>query len=438
MDSQPRCRVLLIVVTVDPNNARGLVSHMAPRSISSLKDRVTGNLSRRGLLTGAGATLGATAVRADDNWWDRALSKPSAGTPTEPARQAQPIVTKRLDTPDFAALHPSVRFVAGIRPVRGGGMRIAYGKPLDSAGRRQTIVHNYGHGGAGLSLAFGAAETARDLVTRAIGTAPRPQIAILGAGVIGLTTARALLERHPEASLTLYAKHINAAETTSYWAGGQFALASSLDEYTTPDQRRFLVDHLSASEQILANLKAAGQAATFGIAKRTAYSLSGRGNVRVLLGENTLSASQYSSWLIDPVRLLPALRRELEGRGVVFVARSFESRADLGTLLQSIVVNCTGAGSAALFDDTSMRPCRGHLVILQNPGKLDYFLNSWCSPGRVNHIFARHDDIVLGGSIQWEPTGDRFDPDNGADVRTCERILRNARSLFEPRGQGKC
>jgi D-amino-acid oxidase len=47
----------------------------------------------------------------------------------------------------------------GLRPVRSGGVRIAV-EPLPGGGR---LVHNYGHGGAGVTVAWGCAHRAAAL-----------------------------------------------------------------------------------------------------------------------------------------------------------------------------------------------------------------------------------------------------------------------------------
>src|SRR5690606_32002800 len=107
-----------------------------------------------------------------------------------------------------------LRIVAGLRPCRRGGLRLE-AETLDTGagGGRKTVVHNYGHGGCGVTIGFGCAEIAADLAQQALGQAPGvagdstaraqtgrplPAIAVLGAGVIGLTTALELLRRgHP-------------------------------------------------------------------------------------------------------------------------------------------------------------------------------------------------------------------------------------------------
>ena len=110
-----------------------------------------------------------------------------------------------------------------IRPFRPAGPR------LEAVGvNGKTIIHNYGHGGSGWSLAWGYAEAARDLANGS-----RPQsAAVLGAGAIGLTTAIALAETGVK--VTVFARELpsesRSARATGVWSpSSRIALDAAVD-----------------------------------------------------------------------------------------------------------------------------------------------------------------------------------------------------------------
>jgi len=101
-----------------------------------------------------------------------------------------------------------IRSTVGLRPFRPAGF-VVRAEKLDT----KTVIHNYGHGGAGITLSWGTAQLAVDL-------APRGSVrecAVIGCGVVGLATARLLQERGY--SPTIYAREMPPL-TTSNLAGG--------------------------------------------------------------------------------------------------------------------------------------------------------------------------------------------------------------------------
>src|SRR5688572_17358424 len=104
-----------------------------------------------------------------------------------------------------------IRHVAGLRPFRRSGFRVA----AESWGDK-TIVHNYGHGGGGVSLSWGTAALALEL---ARATTHRTA-AVVGCGAVGLATARLLQDAGFD--VTIYAREL-PPDTTSNIAGAQWA-----------------------------------------------------------------------------------------------------------------------------------------------------------------------------------------------------------------------
>src|SRR5881394_2245241 len=103
-----------------------------------------------------------------------------------------------------------IRTVVGLRPFRPSGFVVRAEKLGD-----KLVVHNYGHGGGGVTLSWGTA----DLAARLALEAGAQRMAVLGAGAVGLATARILQERG--VAVTIYAAAL-PPDTTSNIAGAQW------------------------------------------------------------------------------------------------------------------------------------------------------------------------------------------------------------------------
>ena len=139
----------------------------------------------------------------------------------------------------------------------------------------------------------------------------------------------------------------------------------------------------------------------------------------------------YKTWLMDPTRLLPALVEDLTDAGVSFVQADFRSMDDLASLPQTHIVNCTGYGSRALFEDEAIVPLRGHLLRLQrtDPGQ-DWFFAGGCENDVIAYVFCRNDDIVVGGTIVLDD--DRTEV-HDTDRPEFLRLQKNGQKLFTGR-----
>ena len=109
-----------------------------------------------------------------------------------------------------------IRTVVGLRPFRPSGFVVAAQK-FDE----KLVVHNYGHGGGGVTLSWGTAE----LACREVDATGVKDVAVLGCGAVGLATARMLQERG--CRVTIYAKAL-PPNTTSNIAGAQWCPVSRL------------------------------------------------------------------------------------------------------------------------------------------------------------------------------------------------------------------
>ena len=101
-----------------------------------------------------------------------------------------------------------VRTIVGLRPFRPSGFRVE-AEPLGDT----LLVHNYGHGGSGVTLSWGTASLAIDRIVESGRGGP---VAVIGCGAVGLATARLLQTRGFE--VTIHARAL-PPDTTSNVAG---------------------------------------------------------------------------------------------------------------------------------------------------------------------------------------------------------------------------
>ena len=89
-----------------------------------------------------------------------------------------------------------------------------------------------------------------------------------------------------------------------------------------------------------------------------------------------------------------------------------------------LVVNCSGLGSRALAGDTTTRPVRGQVVVVEQFGLDEWWLAGEGPAGEVpTYVIPRTDDVVLGG------TDEDGDWSRSPSPQTADDILRRAAAL---------
>lgn len=92
------------------------------------------------------------------------------------------------------------------------------------------------------------------------------------------------------------------------------------------------------------------------------------------------------------------------------------------------VVDCAGLGARDLVGDDTLRPIRGQVVRVRNPGLTEFFLDE-DDPAGVTYVVPRSEDCILGG------TAEEDDWDTEPDPAVAAGILRRCAAL-EPRLKG--
>ncbi len=304
-----------------------------------------------------------------------------------------------------------IRTTVGLRPYRDSGF-VVRAERLDD----RMLIHNYGHGGSGMSLSWGTAHLVADLAHEHT----EREAAVIGCGVVGLTSARLLQRRGFD--VTIYARAL-PPETTSNMSWASFTPTSGLvsAQRRTPEwdaQFRSAVEIAYRELQLIAgrgtglswideyaptdNLP--GGATTLEAARANAERAAGAdamlpsslvlGRELLLPGEHpfgTRYARRRPTLRFEPSIYLDSLMRDVLTFGGRIKVRSFDTPRDLMTLSERLIVNCTGLGAKQLFGDEELTPIKGQLVVLVPQPEVKYM---------VGGMLPRSDGIVLGHTME--------------------------------------
>ena len=295
-----------------------------------------------------------------------------------------------------------IRVVVGLRPYRPSGF-VVKGEKFDD----KLVVHNYGHGGGGITLSWGSSA----LALRETMGMDKGAVAVVGGGVMGLTSARLLQDAGW--NVTIYTKNV-ARHAVSNVAGGQWSPASVFDKSkATP---AFLSQYNWAA-RIAHHAQTNLGGPDYGIRWLENYFLSSKPftdddspdgisdlfpySREYLPGEHPFP-SQYLrvnvTMMVEPATFLRRLTEDFHQAGGRLVIREFRDRAEVLSLSESVIFNCTGLGAKALFGDEELTPAKGQLVFMPPDTDVDY-LTIGGGAGNL-YMFSRSDAIVLGGTFK--------------------------------------
>ncbi|THW64867.1 putative D-amino acid oxidase [Aureobasidium pullulans] len=208
---------------------------------------------------------------------------------------------------------------------------------------------------------------------------------ILGAGVIGLTTALELRERYPQANIIIVAKFLPGdrdAAYTSPWAGANW-LSVATDNGRQEEWDRITYQKFKE----LATRTA--EVGVYAMPITAVYDSE-------IEDAGVLSTGTGKIWL----------QGEARRQGIEIRRGMFGSLDELFTAFPdaNACFNCTGLGSYSLkgVEDKSIYPTRGQIMLVESP-KTPMTRMYFRSPQRVNkdttYVFPRgpHNGVVLGG-----------------------------------------
>jgi D-amino-acid oxidase len=283
------------------------------------------------------------------------------------------------------------------------------------------------------------------------------QVIVVGAGVVGLTTALVLAQNGHDVEVVAETIPLEDAEDTlkndkdlviysSLRAGAvwrSFALKPPLENHAKEDADERLARWENVTFKMLWEL---AQDDTSGITRTEALELfrNGKPSMRkklVFAGDSNVEPSEwtdpwfkdyipgyeqvyaksgslpegfsfgirYETVVINPVDHLPYLLKKFKSIGTV-TQRKISALGELSSPNVDCIVNCTGLGAAFLSDalatshkpDRSVYPARGITLLLKSPTTRRH---SACDDDDITYVIPRFDKdgtVILGGSYEPE------------------------------------
>lgn len=251
----------------------------------------------------------------------------------------------------------------------------------------------------------------------------KPEIAVIGAGIIGLTTAISAQEQL-NAQVTIYTdKH--PLQTTSAKAGASFKphkVVYDTQAHTMAQLTGERYTTLTADPSSGVRKHIHWEASSIKIPEPDYLDL--MEDVDILTQEipgQYPFALRYRTFLIDTPKHLRWLISKFLTAGGQFNKKEFETAQDLQNLPQDLIFNCTGLGSRKLFNDTDLIAVKGQIAVVNALPEMD-----WSISADGFYIYPRENETILGGTTEEGIDNEQADP--GAIqliVRGNQRVLSN-------------
>jgi D-amino-acid oxidase len=236
---------------------------------------------------------------------------------------------------------------------------------------------------------------------------PNDEVIVVGGGIAGLTTAVVLAESGRR--VQVWARE-SAGRTTSAVAGGLWWPYRIEPE---PLVGAWALESLAVYEGLAARPRETGVRLLGGVHRGARPDELGEwaGRVPGLRGVAGGLAARLP--VIDMPAHLAWLRERLVKAGGTVREREV---TDLAAVPAPVVVNCTGLGARSLVPDPAVRPVRGQLVVVANPGVSTWYTSVDHSSATSTYFVPQPGGLLLGGTAQEDDWSLEPDPDTAAAI----------------------
>ena len=264
----------------------------------------------------------------------------------------------------------------------------------------------------------------------------KPRVAVLGAGIAGLSTANLLIQSPYQPHVTLLAEKFSPNTTTELSSGvawpasaGNMSSSDSRKQKWTKDTLEYLYSLLSTP--LAARLK---------MSLVSLYELSDGHREDPWWKDDVLGFRRVTEKEMEILHY-PTDKSCLSFNTVVLSCESFltwqmeQFQADGGKIIQKkleslqeidgqydIIVNCTGLGSRELVNDNQMYPVRGQSIIVKAPWVKHGFGYIDTRNNVFTNIVPQTEEVRLGGTTDIGNWSEQVDPliSKGIMERCCK------------------
>jgi D-amino-acid oxidase len=127
--------------------------------------------------------------------------------------------------------------------------------------------------------------------------------------------------------------------------------------------------------------------------------------------------------MVEMPKYLPWLIGQFTSRGGQLDRRRVGSLAEVADVDTDVVVNCSGIAARKLVGDNSVYPVRGQIVRVTNPG-VTMSVRDEHHPGGRAYVHPRSEDCILGGTLDVNDWDTAINPaTSAAIIERCREIV---------------
>ncbi|KAJ7990808.1 hypothetical protein DPEC_G00290750 [Dallia pectoralis] len=271
------------------------------------------------------------------------------------------------------------------------------------------------------------------------------KVVVVGAGVVGSSTALCIAEALPNCSVTLMAERFTP-DTTSDVAAG-ILMCSPFPDIPLAQQQKWFKE----SMKHLLTIAQSEEASEAGVLLSSGWQLFASVPAEkkpfwseFVLGFRTMTDQElkrfpnhkfgqaFTTVKCECSNYLPWLEKRFRKAGGQIVIQKVKNLQELSTQGYDVIVNCSGLGARTLVDDSQVYPVRGQVLKVHAPW-LQHFIRD---VGGQTYIYPGMHSVTLGGTRQVEFIGEheqaddwRLEPDPGDSQDILERCCRLEPSL---------